>query len=122
MRGSLQFPELMKSALLQDLPTEFRAHVLDNCTIRAFEEATTILSQDDRVEGMYLIAYGHVEISFLSPDGALSIIHHARIGETFGEIEALADRACVATCIAGANTTLLFFPTSLLLDAMGVVA
>jgi CRP-like cAMP-binding protein len=118
MKGSLQFPELMKSSLFQDLPADFRADFLDHCSIRAVDEATVILSQDDRLEGMYLIAYGHVEISYLSPDGTVSIIHHARVGETFGEIEALSDRTCVATCTAGANTTLLFYPTPLLFESV----
>ena len=70
-------------------------------------------------EGLYFVAHGLVQISQTSPDGEVTVIHHAGPGETMGEVEAIADRPCVADCMATVDATVLLYPTPVLFSAVG---
>ncbi|MEM8653335.1 MAG: Crp/Fnr family transcriptional regulator [Pseudomonadota bacterium] len=104
--------------MLDDLPDDRKIEFLDSCSVRMFANDTEILSQSLPVSGMFLIAHGSVEVSFMSTDGHKSIIYHAKPGEVLGAIEAIAERDCAATCLAFANTTVLYCARALLFDQL----
>ncbi len=118
MKNSARFPHLLNAHILDDLPDDRKVDFLDVCAIRVFEDETAILSQSEHTAGMFLIAHGSVEVSFLSKDGNKSIIYHAGPGDVLGAIEAMAERPCAGTCTAFANTTVLFCATSLLFEQL----
>ncbi len=119
MKASLQFPQILRSDILSDLPSDLREDILDQCAIRVFRRGQFILRQGERSEGLYFVAHGLVQISQTSPDGEVTVIHHAGPGETMGEVEAIADRPCVADCMATVDATVLLYPTPLLFSAVG---
>jgi CRP-like cAMP-binding protein len=118
MMNSVRFPHLMNASFLDDLPDDPKTAFLDSCSVRVLELETTILSQGEHALGMFLIAHGTVEVSFLSEDGNKSIIYHAGVGEVLGVIETVAERSCAATCTAFANTTVLFCARPVLFEQL----
>jgi CRP-like cAMP-binding protein len=118
MKNSVRFPHLRNCGLLNDLPNEDKAAFLDKCAVRVFDKDTAFLTQSDFTAGMFLIATGSVEVGFLNKDGNKSIIYHAGPNETLGVIEAIAERPCAATCLAFANSAVLFCPTPLLFEQL----
>ncbi|MDJ0825861.1 MAG: Crp/Fnr family transcriptional regulator [Rhodobacter sp.] len=118
MKNSIRFPHLLKSELLADLPDDFRVRFLDACSVRLYDEPEEILAQGASVHGMFVIAHGSVEITCVSPDGQTAMIHLARQGEIFGEIETLSENVAAATCTATPKTTVLFCAQALLYDAV----
>jgi len=118
MRNSVRFPHLMKTDVLRDLPDDFKVRFLDECSVRVCEDATDVLVQGGPAHGMFLIAHGSVEITCVNQDGQSIMIHLARNGEVFGEVEAISENPCAATCTAAPNTTLLFCPLPLLYEGL----
>ncbi|QDY71328.1 Crp/Fnr family transcriptional regulator [Qingshengfaniella alkalisoli] len=118
MHNSQRFPNLLKCDLLSDLPVDVRKEFLNRCTVRNYQTAKEVISQGHPFAGMFLVAEGIVEISYLTADGERAIIHHARKGETVGEAEALAEVSCAATCVAQSNTTVLHTTTEHLYQMM----
>ncbi|MDO6589276.1 Crp/Fnr family transcriptional regulator [Loktanella sp. D2R18] len=118
MKNSARFPHLLGCGLLRDLSDEKKTEFLEACTLRVLGEDTPLLTQSEYTTGMFLVATGSVEVSFLSKDGHKSIIYHAGPNETLGVIEAIADRPCAATCVAFANSAVLFCPTALLYEQL----
>jgi len=116
MKNSSRFPQLLSAPILSDLPDDTKIEILDACSVRVFSENTVFLDQEDHASGMFLVAHGTVEVSFLSTDGNKSIIYHAGPGEVLGAIEAVADRPCAATCMAFSNSTVLFCAKALLFE------
>jgi CRP-like cAMP-binding protein len=118
MKNSVRFPHLRDGGLLVDLSDDKKADFLNSCTFRMCEKDTPLLSQSEYTTGIFLIATGSVEVSFLNKDGNKSIIYHAGPNDMLGTIEALSERPCAATCLAFANTSVLFCPTSVLIDQL----
>lgn len=110
MRLSLQFPQLARAAFFEDIPTSTVAQFLDGCELRSVPSGTIVLKQHDDVTGMILIAHGCMEVSLRNSDDHVVIIHHAREGETLGDIEAISRQPCLASCTAMGPTTFLFCP------------
>jgi CRP-like cAMP-binding protein len=118
MKNSVRFPHLLKTQLLDGLSEDTKSAFLDGCTVQTFDRNTAFLPQSETTDGMFLVASGSVEVSFLNEDGNTSIIYHAGPREVLGIIEALAERACAATCMAFANTTVLFCSTPQLFEQL----
>jgi CRP-like cAMP-binding protein len=114
MKNSTRFPHLRSCGLLDDFPDDDKAAFLDTCAVRVFSKDTPLLTQSEFTGGVFLVATGSIEVSFLNKDGNKSIIYHAGPNETLGLIEAIAERPCAATCLAFANSAVLFCPTPLL--------
>jgi len=118
MKNSVRFPHLMKAAILRDLSEQFRANFLDQCVIRSHEEPTPVLTQGDRVDGMFMVAHGAVEITSINPEGQTVLIHLSRQGEVFGDVDAVAEMPAAANCTSSANTTMLFCGRAHLSESM----
>ncbi|MAB04776.1 MAG: Crp/Fnr family transcriptional regulator [Rhodobacteraceae bacterium] len=116
MKASCAYPELLDIALLDGLPLQVRSDFLDRCKLRYCSEQTTILTQSEHTSGLFIIARGRVAVTYLGPDGHMSVIHVAMTGEVLGDTEALAAAPCAATCTTLPDTTLLYCPTSHLVE------
>jgi len=110
MRLSLQFPQLAKADLFEDMPSSDIAAFLDSCELRSVSTGTVLLEQDHHVDGMLMIAYGCVEVTMSTPDGHVAVLHHAREAETLGCMEAATRQPCVAWCTAVGDVSFLFCP------------
>lgn len=119
MRLSLQFPQLARADFFEDVPSSTVSKFLDDCELRSVPSGTVVLKQHDDVTGMVLIAHGCMEVSLMNSDQHVVIIHHAREGETLGEIEAISRKPCLASCAAVGPVTFLFCPVPLLAHHMG---
>ena len=118
MKNSLAYPHLLRAPLFEDVAPAVAAPLLDRFGAQTYPEDTVLLSQGEKVRGMHMIAHGIIEVSTYSREGNVSIIHQAARGEVMGEVEALADRVCAATCTTARNATVLFCPTDILRDAL----
>lgn len=107
MKISTQFPTILDAPLLRNVPAEEAEAFLLQSRIRFAEKATPLLTQGEKPDGVYLIAEGTIEISYVSPEGHRTIIAHDGPGRTIGAIEAVANRACAATCVAFPGTYVL---------------
>ena len=114
MRLSLQFPQLARADFFEDVPSSTVSHFLDACELRSVASGTVVLKQNEPVTGMILIAHGCVEVSLMNSDGHVVIIHHAREGETLGEIEAISNQPCLASCTSVGPATYLHCPLPVL--------
>lgn len=113
MKNSLAFPHLLRCSLLADLPDDQKIAFLDACALRRFTTPTEILSQGEPCPGIYLVAQGQVEVSYVDAMGNLSVLHISTPGDVLGDVEALSENPCAANCTAQANTSLLFCATPL---------
>ncbi len=116
MRLSLQFPQLAKADLFQDMQLLVVNKFLDSCEYRTASNGAVLLQQGADVTGMVLIAHGCVEVSLKNPDAHVAILHHAREAETLGCIEAISRETCLASCTALGDAAYLFCPLETLTD------
>ena len=122
MKNSLAYPQLLRSKILANLPDETKSSFIDQCQARAHSSPVEILTQGSPAPGFFLIAHGRVEVSHCDPDGNVSLIYIAGPGEVLGEVEALTNNVCAASCTTLPNTTLLFCPTQQVLDQIATLA
>lgn len=101
------FPTLSEAPLLRDIPIDDINTFVSKATTRFFDKATHILIQGERPKGVFMVAEGGIEISYLSPEGHRTIIAHDGPGRTLGAIEAVAECPCAASCIAFTGATVL---------------
>ncbi len=121
MEVSARFPQMAKADIFSGLPKEFRKEFLDRCTVLNYDTPTHVLIQGEQSPGLYLIANGSVEILYLGEDGRETFFARAGVGAIIGETEAITGQQCAATAEADTNTTLLFCPRKLLMEALGSV-
>ena len=113
--NSVRFPHLLKCKLLHNLPDELRKDFLNSCYVKFYSEPDNFLEQGNISKGIFLLAHGSAEVSRINSSGQSTFMFHATKGNCLGEIEAIAEKECIASCSAKAGTTLLFLPTAKLL-------
>ncbi|MHA3915885.1 Crp/Fnr family transcriptional regulator [Halovulum sp. GXIMD14793] len=116
MKVSEQFPHLLKSPLFADMPKEDARGFLDRCTPKLYRQKTVVLREGEPVEGIFIVAFGTLDIYSTSFNGHRILLHRAGQGEILGELEIMADRPCAASCETARNTTLLNVPVPLLYE------
>jgi CRP-like cAMP-binding protein len=118
MNLSRQFPQLAKADFFEDMSSADISQFIDACDLRTVPSGTVVLEQGKLVTGMILIAHGCIEVSLMNCEGHVAIIHHAREGETLGEIEAISCEPCLASCTSVGPATVLHCPVSLLAESL----
>lgn len=118
MNLSRQFPQLAKADLFEDMSASDISNFIDACELRTVPSGTVVLEQGKLVSGMVIIAHGCLEVSLMNHEGHVAIIHHAREGETLGEIEAISSEPCLANCISVGPSTVLHCPVPVLTTAL----
>lgn len=121
MKNSARFPHLLKSEVLANLSPDFQRDFVDNCAVRMFDKPTTILVQGELSPGLFMVAHGSVEVFFLGKDGQHVFLNRATVGDVVGEVEAISDHTCAASCQVSANSSVLFCPKPLLLEYLSEV-
>lgn len=114
MNLSRQFPQLAKADLFEDMSASDISNFIDACELRTVPSGTVVLEQGKLVTGMVIIAHGCLEVSLMNHEGHVAIIHHAREGETLGEIEAISNEPCLASCTSVGPSTVLHCPVPVL--------
>lgn len=119
MKASVSYPHLKQMSLLRDLPDTCRSSFLDSCQWSHHAKPADLLAQGEPATGLYIVAQGGVEIYHTDADGNLTLIHIAGPGEILGEVEALAEKPCAASCRTLADTTVLFASKAMLVERAG---
>lgn len=118
MNNSIQYPNLSDSLLLRGLGGATASQFLNACTLRSFSETTTLLEQGQPSPGLFLIASGNVNVFCQGPDGSTVLLSRCRPGATLGEIEAITDQPCAATCEIQSAGSVLFMPKPALMEML----
>lgn len=121
MKNSIIYASLLRSNILANLPEQTKVNFIDQCQVRTHIQPTEILTQGVVAPGIFLVAYGRVEVSHCDTEGNSSLIYVAGEGEVLGEAEALTDNPCAATCTTLPNTTVLYCPTAQIIERVGSV-
>lgn len=100
---------------------EFQKDFIDKCAVNFYDTPTTILTQGEHSPGLFMVAHGTVEVFFLGKDGHNVFLNLANVGDVLGEVEAISEHTCAASCQVSANTTVLFCPRSLLFGYLSSV-
>jgi len=108
----LRYPKLRSIDLLHDIPQDRANAFLKACKIREYPKSASIIVQGEHPEGVFFVAKGGVEISFVNPEGDRAILRIAQSPNCLGLFEAVANRPCAATCTALPDCEILFCPTS----------
>jgi len=114
----VRFPHLMRSEILDGLAVGYKKDFLNACAVKTYKTPTAIFEQGEPSEGMALVAYGYVDVTYVGKDGQQVFLTRLRAGANLGEAEAITDEPCSANCMTAKHTTLLFCPKTLLFDAL----
>ena len=93
-------PSEPRSVILDSLPAQDRAFLLQQCQSRFFAQGETIFSRGDEGKWVLLIQSGIVEISVLSLNGRKSILSLMEPNEILGEISLLDQQPRSADAVA----------------------
>jgi len=118
MKNTQRFPHLLDCAIFADMTTPEKSAFFDQFTVQKYTKATTFLHQGALISGIYIVATGSIEVSFLSEEGHETIICHLGPLSVLGVLEALADKPSSATCRAMPDSYIMFCPTSVLLQTV----
>ncbi|MBL4806189.1 MAG: Crp/Fnr family transcriptional regulator [Rhodobacteraceae bacterium] len=116
LQNSDKFPHLLKCSILRNLSLTQQTEFLNLCELITFPEAAEFLEQGQPSPGLFLVARGSAEVTRVSSSGQSAFMFFSEIGHCLGDIEAIAGKNCIASCIASKDTMLLFLPTKILLD------
>jgi CRP-like cAMP-binding protein len=97
--------------LLQAVPADRRASLVDRFEVRVFPRGASLMREGAEVEGLYLIASGEVTIS--AREGMETVVLASLgAGETVGDVELVLCRRATSGAVAAAPTATLFLPRS----------
>ncbi len=118
MENHVRFPHLLRSEVLEGLDTGFRKAFLNGCKVEVFQKPAMVYEQGEASDGMRLIAHGYVDVTYIGEDGQQIFLSRERMGSSMGELEAISEEPCTATCTTPANCTLLYCPKPQLFEAL----
>ena len=107
MDNCIKFPHLLKAEILDGLDAGFKKDFLNECATHHYENPTAIIEQGEAASGMFIIAHGGVDVTYIGEDGQQLFVTRSRVGATLGETESISDEPNAATATTAANTTLL---------------
>src|SRR5207247_8283537 len=77
-------------SLLRGLPVGQRAALMTGAVVCRFKRGEIIFNEGDPAGGMYFIREGRIEMSMKMADGTSRVLGAAGVGDTVGELAALA--------------------------------
>ena len=98
---------IAKSPLFAALPLSAIEDLTQRVVVRRIGVHTTILSQDESADAMYIIMTGRVKVVIFGENGREVTLSMLRVGDSFGEMSLFDGGARSANCIATEPTTLL---------------
>ena len=108
IRNSVRYPQLSRTPMFAGFDDVERVAIIDNARLIHLNAPKELLQQGEASPGMFIVAQGAVEISYLGPTGDRFPLLIATPGTCMGTTEALSGTLCTATCRATAGTSVLF--------------
>ncbi len=118
MENSVRFPHLLKADIFEGLDADFKKGFLNTCAAKVYHTPTLIFEQGEPADGMVIVAHGYADVTYIGEDGHQMFLARAKVGSTLGESESVSEEPCAASCLTGANATLLHFATADLITAL----
>ena len=106
----------MRSAIFDGFSEIEKIRLIDAARMQYYPEATDFIHQDQVPLGLFLVAQGQVEVSYLSAIGTRTPLLIANVGMPLGIIECLANKTAAATARATAGSCVLLIEKSQLAD------
>lgn len=118
MRNSDKFRALLGSSILEQINQEDKCAFLDAATVRIYDSPKVVLSQGEISPGVFQIAHGNVAVTAIGRSGDQANLARLSIGDIFGDIEAISEQPCLATCMSEAGCQVLFWPREVFLKQL----
>jgi len=96
--------------LFKEISEEQRARIAERTRPLRVARGETLFRRGDAAAGTYIVAYGQVKLSFVSPTGVEKVIEILNQGQSFGEAVMFLDVPHVVTAQALADSLLLLVP------------
>lgn len=101
---------IAKLPLFRELSEEQRARIAAGARILRVARGEILFRRGDPAAGSYIVCYGRVKLSFVSPAGVEKVIHIIEQGEAFGDAVMFLDVPHVVSAQALADSLLLLVP------------
>ncbi len=95
------------SLLLQKLPEELQARLLENARALEFDRGATIFLQGEQARAIYIVADGWVKLYRIAPSGVEAVVGVFTKGRSFGEAVAFRNDIYLVSAEAVTNCTLM---------------
>jgi CRP-like cAMP-binding protein len=96
--------------LFKELSDEQRARIAERTRQLRLPRGETLFHRGDPAAGAYIVVYGQIKLSFVSPTGVEKVIEILNQGQSFGEAVMFLDVPHVVTAQALADSLLLLVP------------
>jgi len=96
--------------LFRELSSEQRARIAAGARMLRLARGETLFRRGDPAAGAYVVCYGRVKLSFVSPTGGEKVIEIVEQGQSFGEAVMFLDAPHVVGAQALADSLLLLVP------------
>ncbi len=96
--------------LFKELSDEQRARIAERTRQLRLPRGETLFHRGDPAAGAYIVVYGQIKLSFVSPTGVEKVIEILNQGQSFGEAVMFLDMPHVVTAQALADSLLLLVP------------
>ncbi len=96
--------------LFKELSVEQRARIAERTRPLRVGRGETLFRRGDPAAGIYIVAFGQVKLSFVSPTGVEKVIEILNQGQSFGEAVMFLDVPHVVTAQVLADSLLLLVP------------
>lgn len=118
MDNSTRFPHLLKAEILDGLDAGFKKGFLNACAAKVYKDPTLVLEQGEPSTGMFIVAHGYVDVTYIGEDGQQLFLARAKTGTVLGDSEAISDEPCAASCTTSANATVLHCAIPVLIESL----
>jgi CRP-like cAMP-binding protein len=102
--------------LFKELSKEQHARIAASVRMLRATRGESLFHRGDPVAGTYIVGYGRVKLSFVSPSGVEKVIEIIEPGQSFGEAVMFLDLRHVVTAQALADSLLLLVPKEILFE------
>ena len=96
--------------LFKELSDEQRARIADRTRVLRVARGETLFHRGDPAAGTYIVGYGRIKLSFVSPTGVEKVIDIIEPGQSFGEAVMFLDAPHMVGAQALADSLLLLVP------------
>jgi len=105
---TLNIPALLaRTPLFQGLSATELADIAAGTREVTINRNETLFNRGDPSDGFYLLIYGQIKLSFISPQGGEKVVELIGIGQTFGEAVMFMDKPYPVTAVALADCQLI---------------
>lgn len=104
--------------LFREISDEQRARIAASVRQLRFARGETLFRRGDPAAGTYIVCYGQIKLSFVSPTGVEKVIEILEQGQSFGEAVMFLGTPHVVTAQALADSLLLLVPKEVVFEGI----